>query len=107
MLHARLQGSVLPATDQCCSSLSTSTQQGQRCPWGQLEWEKSQEGCRGGCRANPGTIRHPGETTGRVYHLLWVAGAWKGWYCVLLTGSKTSVIYRALGDAQKRGATQA
>lgn len=30
----------------------------------------------------------------------------EGWYCSLLAGSETS-IYRALGDAQKPGATQA
>lgn len=56
---------------------------------------------------NPGAVGHPGETAGKVYHLPWVAGARKGWYCVLLAGSEPSVIYRALGDAQKRGATQA
>lgn len=43
----------------------------------------------------------------RVYHLPWVAAVQRGWFCVLLAGSETSIIYRVLGDAQKQGATQA
>lgn len=65
------------------------------------------EGGRGACTPNPGTAQSPGEALGRVCHLLLVTGAPGGWYRVLLAGSESSIIYGALGDAQKQGATQA
>lgn len=65
------------------------------------------EGGRGGCTPNPGTAQPPGEALGRVCHLFLVTGAPGGWYRVLLAGSESSIIYGALRDAQKQGATQA
>lgn len=65
------------------------------------------EGGRGACTPNPGTAQPPGEALGRVCHLFLVTGAPGGWYRVLLAGSESSIIYGALGDAQKQGATQA
>lgn len=78
---------------------------GQRAPWKWLGWEGTQEECRRGCSTNAGTVRHPGEMWEGFITFPWWQGV-EGWCCGLLAASETS-IYRALGDAQKQGATQA